>query len=242
LFRYVDSRQLIVPLALALSAAACLREVAPPSPPSQSPSVASAASTSFSALPKAEKGEAPASAHQLFISALICFGAPVYIDAIGVEPSQATSTIDRACAPLERAAAEGGAYPEDEDAYLNGVRAAIARRTAALDLVQRRELLQLFDKALDAVREARSPWGRGPWTHLVELAGSLTTPALRDEARALATLLEADRVLRADVRKPHSFRVLADLEARLVEQSGRLDASDLRTAIDGFVQRLRTMI
>jgi hypothetical protein len=36
--------------------------------------------------------------------------------------------------------------------------------------------------------------------------------------------------------------VLADLEARLVEQSGRLDASDLRTAIDGFVQRLRTMI
>jgi len=182
------------------------------------------------------------SAHDLFISALTCFGAPIYTDAIGVELRDATATIDRACAPLQRAAAEMGAGPEDDDTYVDAVRRAVEFRAHNVPPAERRELLELFDKGLHAVREARSPWGLEPWEELVALADKLAAPLLRNEARALAALLEVDRRLRTDERKPGTARELMDLEEKLVEQSSRLPPSDLRTALDGCVQRLRTML
>lgn len=233
MFRNRPIAKLIAAL-LPAFAAGCLREVPPPSAPGDPvPSVASAPAKP----PPAYGGE---SGHDLFIAALTCFGAPVYVDAIGVEPREASLTIARACAPLERAAGETRADVEDEDAYVGAVRSAVDRHSEGMPAAERGELLSLFDKGLSAVREARSPWGRGPWSELVALADTLTTRELRDEARGLAMLLEADRLLRGVHKKDTPPGAVSALEARLVEQSSRLAPSDLRTALDGVVQRLRT--
>jgi hypothetical protein len=216
-----------------------LRDVKPPEPPAAVPIMTEAPPTAKPEPRRLEPGE---SAHDLFISALTCFGAPIYTDAIGVELRDATSTIDRACAPLRGAAFGLGANPEDDDAYVDAIRRAVELRGEDLKKADRGELLELFDKGLHAVREARSPWGLGPWEELVQLGDRLASPLLRDEAKALATLLETDRRLRNDDRKQPAARELAILEERLIEQSGRLPPSDLRTALDGCVQRLRTML
>jgi hypothetical protein len=178
------------------------------------------------------------------IAALTCFGAPVYLDAIGVEPREATAITDKACAPIERVAAQSGADIKEEDAVVRAVRSALIARAEVehgSDTMQR-EYGAFFDAGVEAVREARSPWGWQPWGDLVELSQTMRTPSLRDEAEALAAFLEADRFLRAQERRPsRSRRALVELENRLIESSSRLSPSDLRTALDGFVQRLRTL-
>jgi hypothetical protein len=238
LFRKLDAPELIAALSLALLGTGCLRDVKPPQAPSPEPPKSQPAAEKA----KRPPGEPPESAHDLFISALTCFGAPIYADAIGVELRDASATIDRACAPLRSAAFGVDAGVEDDDTYLDAVRRAVDLRADDLAPAERRELLELFDKGLHAVREARSPWGLGPWGELVELADTLSSQLLRDEAKALATLLEVDRRLRNEDRKPTAARELVDLEEQLIERSSRLPPSDLRTALDGCVQRLRTMI
>jgi hypothetical protein len=216
-----------------------LRDVKPQAPPPPEPPKSHPEASSK---PKRSLGEATDGAHDLFISALTCFGAPIYADALGVELRDASPTIDRACAPLRSAAFGIGAHLEDDDAYLDAVRRAVDARSDDLPPAERRELLALFDKGLHAVREARSPWGLGPWAELVDLADTLSSPLLRDEARALATLLEVDRRLRNEDKKHAGARELVDLEEQLIERSSRLPPSDLRSALDGCIQRLRTMI
>jgi hypothetical protein len=239
LFRKLDTAKLIAGLGLALAGAGCLRVARPPAPAPAAPPV----SHPHAAAKVEPSGGVPAeSAHELFISALTCFGAPIYTDAIGVELREASATIDRACAPLRSVAFGVGAALEDDDAYLDAVRRVVDQRADDLAPAERYELLALFDKGIHAVREARSPWGLGPWGELVELAETLSSPLLRDEAKALATLLEADRRLRNEERKPTAARELVDLEEQLIERSSRLPPSDLRSALDGCVQRLRTMI
>ena len=125
MFRNRQIAKLIAAL-LPAFAAGCLHEVPPPSAPGDpAPSVASAPAKP----PPVDGGE---SGHDLFIAALTCFGAPVYVDAIGVEPREASLTIARACAPLERAAAENRADVEDEDAYVGAVRSAVERSVSTL--------------------------------------------------------------------------------------------------------------
>jgi hypothetical protein len=143
---------------------------------------------------------------------------------------------------LRRVATDTGTPGEDEDALVQAVRGVVQVRAESLGTVERRELLALFDEGLHAVREARSPWGLGPWDSLVALGDTLRSPPLRDEARALATLLEVDRRLRNEERQPATARELVELEEKLVERSNRLGPSDLRTALDGCIQRLRTML
>ncbi len=232
------AERLIVLFSLAALEIACLRDVKPSPPPAAEPA---ALPPSPDVQPKPRTARPGEGAHDLFISALTCFGAPIYTDAIGVELREATATIERACDPLRRVAEEMGAPAEDDDAYVDAVRKAVERR-AEVGPAERRELLELFDKGVHAVREARSPYGLGPWEELVALGDVLKVPLLRDEAMALATLLEVDRRLRGDERKPAAARELVSLEERLIDVSSRLPPSDLRTALDGCVQRLRTML
>src|SRR5262249_49111653 len=147
LFRKLPRGQLIAGLSLAIAGYACLRDVKPPAPPAEDPPVSKSRPRSSA---KAKAGKASDSAHDLFISALTCVGAPIYADAIGVELRDATATIDRACAPLRGAAFGLGANVDDEEAYLDAVRRTVELRAQDLTTTERRELLELFDKGLHA--------------------------------------------------------------------------------------------